>query len=179
MRPLVIGIGGGQSGAGKTTIACKILQSLKGWGAIKYTKTVLYASVTDDIRILSEEGKDTKRFLDAGAEKVLWVQSPFPEVREIISMAVEMLGHLKGIIVEGNSAIRILHPDIVIFVSGPEGGMKEGSEEILSMADIVIAGDEQPLPAMPETAERFSRNDVEACIRWITETAEQGMNRQK
>src|SRR4030043_256168 len=68
MRPVIIGIGGAQSGAGKTTIASLILKRLKGWGAIKYTKNSLYCSITDDLKILSEKGKDTKRLLDAGAE---------------------------------------------------------------------------------------------------------------
>jgi uridine kinase len=35
MRPVIIGIGGAHSGAGKTTIASLILKRLKGWGAIK------------------------------------------------------------------------------------------------------------------------------------------------
>ncbi|MDH5767928.1 MAG: hypothetical protein OEZ31_03100, partial [Nitrospirota bacterium] len=70
MRPFIIGIGGAHSGAGKTAYASLILKRLKGWGAIKYTKTSLYSSITDDVKILSEKGKDTKRLLDSGAERV-------------------------------------------------------------------------------------------------------------
>ncbi len=178
MRPFIIGIGGGHSGVGKTTIASKILKNLKGWGAIKYTKTTLYSSIIDDIRILSEEGKDTKRLLDSGAEKVLWVQSPFSELKDILLMAVEMLSHLKGIIVEGNSAIEILKPDIVIFVSGSEGEIKEGADKILDMADIVIFNEGMPSPAMPEDAERFSRNNIEECINSVIRRIEKDISQQ-
>jgi hypothetical protein len=167
MRPIIIGIGGGHSGAGKTGIACMILTKLPGWGAIKYTKTSLYGSITDDINVLSEQGKDTKRFLDAGAGKVIWVQSPFHELPEILPLAAGMLSHLEGIIVEGNSAIDVLKPDIVIFVSGPEGRIKESAEHILRMADVVIF--ERELPAeMPEGAKKFRRDEAEKILDFIS-----------
>ncbi|MDO8747041.1 MAG: hypothetical protein Q7J70_05200, partial [Thermodesulfovibrionales bacterium] len=44
-----------------------------GWGAIKYTKTAIYASIIDDPETLTQESKDTARLISAGAEKVLWV----------------------------------------------------------------------------------------------------------
>lgn len=167
MRPIIIGIGGAHSGAGKTTIASLILKRLKGWGAIKYTKTSLYCSITDDIEILSEKGKDTKRLLDSGAEKVLWIQSSFSELEEVLPMAVEMLSHLKGVLIEGNSAIEVLKPDIVIFISGAEEKIKKGAEKILKMADVVIF-DKEPPQGIPKDAKRFRRDDVEECINCIT-----------
>jgi len=167
MRPIIIGIGGAYSGAGKTTVASLILKKFKNWGAIKYTKTSLYCSVTDDKEVLSQEGKDTKRLLDSGADKVLWVQSPFPELGEILPMAVEMLSDLKGILIEGNSAVEVLRPDIVIFISGAEKKrFKKNVDRILEMADIVIFEKEPPAKT-PENAKRFSKNDVEGFINFI------------
>jgi len=166
LRPVIIGIGGAHSGAGKTTYASLILNRLKGWGAIKYTKTSLYCSLVEDIKVLSEKGKDTKRLLDAGAGKVLWVQSSFSELEEVLPMAVEMLSHLKGVLVEGNSAIEILEPDIVIFVSGIEGKIKKGAEKILKMADVVIF-EKKPPQGIPKNAKRFRRDDVEGVIDFI------------
>src|SRR4030042_778921 len=166
MRPIIIGIGGAHSGAGKTTVASLILKRFKGWGAIKYTKNSLYCSITDDLKILSEKGKDTKRLLDAGAEKVLWVQSSFSELEEVLPIAVEMLSHLKGVLIEGNSAIEILKPDIVIFVSGAEGKIKKGEEKILKIADVVIF-DKEPPPRTPAGANRFRSDDVEGFIKFI------------
>lgn len=165
MRPVIIGIGGGHSGSGKTSIACKILEKLPGWGAIKYTKTSLYGSITDDINVLSERGKDTKKFLDSGAGKVLWVQSPFHELASVLPIAVEMLSHLKGIVVEGNSAVDVLKPDIVIFVCGHRGKMKEGPENIMRIADIFVF-DEEP-PEIPREAKKFHRDEVEGFLNYI------------
>jgi len=168
MRPVIIGIGSNYSGAGKTTWASLILKRLKGWGAIKYTKTPLYSSVTDDLKILSEKGKDTRRLLDAGAGKVVWVRSPYGGLRETLEMAVENLSDLKGILVEGNSAIEILKPDVVIFVSGTEPGKsKKSADRILSMTDVVIF-DKEPPQGIPKNAKRFRRDDVEGFVEFIT-----------
>lgn len=166
MKPIIIGIGGGHSGAGKTTIACEILKKAEGWGAIKFTKTPFYSSITDDQEVLSAKGKDTGRLLEAGAEKVLWVQSSGDELAETASMAVQMLTNLPGIVVEGNSMIEVLTPDIVVFVAGVRERFKPGAERILGMADIVITDEESP-QGFPEGAERFHTTDVERCIEHI------------
>jgi hypothetical protein len=125
------------------------------WGAIKYTKTAIYASIIDDPETLTQESKDTARLIDAGAEKVLWVQSPPEELKEVLPMAVDRLANLRGIIVEGNSAIEFLKPDIVIFVSGRHGGsLKKSAERVLETADIILFEDE-PSMKLTAKAKRF------------------------
>ncbi len=150
-QPLLIGIGGTHSGAGKTTIAVAILKYLKTHppiypfthspriGAIKYTKTAFYSSIIDDKSILSQKDKDTKRLLDAGTEEVLWVQSPANELHEVLPMAIDRLSHLDSIIVEGNSAIEFLKPDVVVFIAdASKDNIKPSAQKILKQADIVI-----------------------------------------
>lgn len=174
MRPIIIGIGGAHSGAGKTTYASLLLKRLKGWGAIKYTKTPLYCSIIDDIKVLSEEGKDTKRLLDSGAEKVLWVQSPASELEEILSMAVDRLYDLKGILVEGNSAIEFLKPDIIIFIFGSDSNrIKDSAKEILNMSDVVVFEKELPkgISGDVKLFQKSSANN-EKFISFITEMVE-------
>ncbi|HET6516049.1 MAG TPA: hypothetical protein VFG09_12875 [Thermodesulfovibrionales bacterium] len=145
MRPIIIGVGGAHSGAGKTTYASLILERLKGWGAIKYTKTGLYSSLVDDMTVLMTEGKDTRRMLDSGAEKVLWVQSTPSDLGEVLPMAVERLSGLRGIVVEGNSAIEFLKPDIIVFILGcVKEEFKESAQEILSRSDAVVSEGETP-----------------------------------
>lgn len=167
MRPLIIGVGGGHSGAGKTPVACLILRSFAGWGAIKYTKTRLYASIIDDPEVLSEEGKDTRKFIDAGAAKVLWVKSPYSELGEVMPVALGMLSHLQGIVVEGNSAIETATPDIVIFVCGADERMKNSAQTILQMADVVIARSHKP-PATPQRAILFEENKGTELVRYLS-----------
>jgi molybdopterin-guanine dinucleotide biosynthesis protein len=174
MKPIIIGIGGSHSDSGKTTVACQFLERLPGWGAIKYTKTYLKNSIIEDLEIISEEGKDTRRFIDAGAKKVLWVQSPFSKLGKLLSMALEKLSHLEGIIIEGNSAIEVLNLDIVIFVSG-SGVLKEGAERILRKAVVVIS-DLESLLQIPEGTRQFGKNDVERYVNFIKEIVRKRYN---
>ncbi|MFZ5995890.1 MAG: hypothetical protein ACOYW7_00140 [Nitrospirota bacterium] len=168
-KPVVIGIGGAHSGVGKTTVAAALLNYFtrvehrassvqtseeksfpagsrlltsgffKRWGAIKFTKTAFYSSVVDDPAVLSEEDKDTRKLLDAGAEEVLWVQAPVAELGETLPLAFERLSHLDGVLVEGNSAIEFLKPDIVIFIASiSKEKVKASAQRLLHRADIVI-----------------------------------------
>jgi molybdopterin-guanine dinucleotide biosynthesis protein len=177
--PFIIGIGGSHSKVGKTTLAETLLKhfsskvqkfksskeknselktrnsELNKWGAIKYTKTAIYCSIIDTPDILNQKGKDTRRLFDAGAEEVLWVQSPSEEISEVLPLAVNRLSHLKGIIIEGNSAIEFSKPDIVIFIFGKDDKpLKKSAINILSMADI-ITFQHKPSVGLPVKAKRF------------------------
>ncbi len=137
MRPVLIGIAGAGSGAGKTAFAEVLLESLPGWGAIKFTRTEIYTSVIEEMEVLLEEGKDTARLFRAGAEKVVWVQSPGGEdLEEALSLAVSKLATLRGILIEGNSAVEVLNPDIVIFIGA--GNIKDSARHAFEMARIVL-----------------------------------------
>ena len=81
-------------------------------------------------------------------------------------MAVQMLSNLPGIVVEGNSMIEVLIPDIVVFVAGGRERFKPGAERVLRMADIVVTDEELP-EGLPEQAERFHTADVERCVEHI------------
>ncbi len=160
MRPFIIGIGGAHSKVGKTTIACQLLRRLSNWGAIKYTKTSIYSSIIDNPEILRQENKDTGRLMNAGAKDVLWVQSPSENLQEVLQIAIDRLSHYRGIILEGNSAIEALEPDIVVFVSG-DGEIKRGAEKTLRMADIVIFDKNLPAGTPMAAAKMHINNEKE------------------
>jgi len=129
------------------------------WGAIKYTKTELYASLVDDKAVLSCKDKDTGRFFDAGAEDVIWVKSPPRDLKDLLPMAIDRLSCLDGLIVEGNSAIEFLKPDIVIFIVGKNKELwKAGIDEIVIMSDIIVYESESVLPDISK-AKRLFRSD--------------------
>lgn len=177
-KPLIIGIGGTNSGVGKTTIAAAVLQYLTGnkrsaggrelktpvirtpaqadnkrWGAIKFTGTSSSrSSIVADKTILMEEGKDTSKMLNAGASDVLWVKSPRSGSDKVLPEAVKRLSYLDGIIVEGNSAIEFLKPAVVIFIIGDKKKLwKPGVERFAAIADILLY---ENGPEIPETGGR-------------------------
>ena len=182
---MIIGIGGSGSGSGKTTMAEELLKALvstggkaPAWGVIKFTKTAVYTSVTADSDILLEEGKDTARMQGAGAAKAVWVQSPGgEELSEALSIAIRDLescrtgghGPLKGVIVEGNSAIELLKPDIVIFMSGPV--FKSGAERALREADVIYrprgARHAGPAEAGKNKGGAVFCSEIGACVREV------------
>lgn len=157
-RPLLIGVGGAHSGAGKTTVARLLLKhltrdtspsplithrpsliNLKRWGAIKYTKTDLYTSLIDNKAVLARDDKDTGKLISAGAEEVLWIQGPRDGIEETVSIAIDRLSHLDGIVIEGNSAIEFSNPDIVIFILGSSGNIEKPSAiRLIKRADIIV-----------------------------------------
>jgi len=152
MAPVRVGIGGDRSGAGKTLVASLLLRRLRGWGAIKCSPSSLYTAVIDDAETLREPGKDTARYLEAGAEGVVWVRAPRGEVEEPLSIASGKLSHLEGIIIEGNSAVETLNEnsDVIIFISsGEREGLKDNADGILGRADVVLYEGEPPCTAPP------------------------------
>ncbi len=141
MSQRIICIGGAHSGCGKTTVAEILLRNLEGdWGAIKYTKTAFYSSVTEVTEENDLPGKDTARLRASGAKRVIWVQSPEDQVQEPLQIALNLLSECQGVVVEGNSAIEFLNPDIVIFVFGEDKDrIKPSAERIIPRADIVVS----------------------------------------
>jgi len=141
------------------TEACSQSDGFQKWGAVKYTKTELYASLVDDRASLSQKDKDTGRYIGAGADEVLWVKSPPRELGEVLSVAMDRLSWLDGLIVEGNSVIEFLNPDIVIFIFGNKKTLwKTSIERLVGISDIIVYENESDLPEIAKTKRLFPGN---------------------
>jgi molybdopterin-guanine dinucleotide biosynthesis protein len=152
----IITVSGSRSGVGKTTLAVLLIARLQGYAAIKVTTTDLFVSVTDDPEKISAEGKDTALMKDAGASPVIWVQSPAEELSEAFSYALNLAGDAAGVIVEGNSPVRLIKPDTAFFVTGVDlEDVKPGALHVLAKADVVVVNAEDDEPAA----------DIKAAIR--------------
>lgn len=171
IRPILIGIGASHSGSGKTFLASRTLKYVSlhsnpkplnpvlKWGAIKYTKTTSAPELITDRRILMKKGKDTWQMLTSGASEVVWVRSDRQGLATVLPEAIKRLSHLDVIIVEGNSAIEFLNPDIVIFIFGK--GKKDWKPDMLKIAVrayIVLYDAEVQLPADVKPKMLFPRH---------------------
>ena len=141
--PKIISVTGAHSMVGKTTLCSILLNEFRGFGAIKFTKTPLYASLTDDIKILNQKGKDTGIFLESGAERVIWIQSPYYELENILKTALGRMADLKGVVIEGNSPVDFLNPHLIVFIIGVDGEIKPSALEVSKKADIIIINSEK------------------------------------
>ena len=134
----IISVTGAHSSVGKTTLCSILLKNLKGFGAIKYTKTPLYTSVSDDPAVILQNDKDTAIMSQSGAEKVVWVKSSGSELENDLNIAMSKMDGLKGVVVEGNSPANCLNPHLIIFIIGEDGQIKPSASEVSEKANIII-----------------------------------------
>ncbi|RMF99749.1 MAG: hypothetical protein D6726_12460 [Nitrospirae bacterium] len=122
-----------------------LIRGFKGkWSAIKFSKTDFYTSVKEITPPL-EDGKDTTRLSLAGGSPVIWVKSPSEQLEEPLRLALSLTGDVEGVVVEGNSPIEFLSPDVVIFVFGKDiKRIKPSGRRALKRADLLIA--RTPIP---------------------------------
>jgi molybdopterin-guanine dinucleotide biosynthesis protein MobB len=143
---ILIGITGAHSGSGKTVAGCALLKHLtdsgKQVGAIKCTPDSLYTSVVDDFAVLSTSGKDTALYLQAGAASVRWVRSTREDMLEALSLALDSLADCPIILIEGNTAVEVLKPDIVLFIVSQLTLLKPTARVHMSRADVLLYRDE-------------------------------------
>ncbi len=169
MKPFIISITGAHSGCGKTRVAEKIIRGIKaGWGAVKYTGTALYASLTDDDEAIDEAGKDTRRLRDAGADPVVWVRSPHEGLGEVLEMAMERVQHCTAVVVEGNGPAMLLHPDLILFVLGDDpGNVKDSAVPLMEKANFIIYKEKPFIKTSAKMYNKYSGPALEEMVREI------------
>lgn len=153
-------IAAARSKSGKTTLAERLLSRLEGWAACKVTVCSpdgdhrcprgndacgVCTSLDEDFlleetpAVIEEEGKDTWRYRQAGAAKVIWVKTKPDFLRTAVSEALDRLSGFPGVVVEGNHALQVLDPDVAVMVlSGREGkpNYKPSAKAVLDKIDL-------------------------------------------
>ncbi|MCK4546184.1 MAG: molybdopterin-guanine dinucleotide biosynthesis protein MobB [Candidatus Eisenbacteria sp.] len=143
----VVGITGRSSGVGKTQFIEKLLGVLPGASVLKVTIGERHAEprIVRNKDELLTPGKDTSRYLHAGAGTVVWISCRREDLPSTLPRAMEIFG--SGLIlVESNSAVESLDPEIVVFVEGEadstaagRGSPKDQSLRIRFRADFVTS----------------------------------------
>lgn len=154
-KATIVAVSGLSSNTGKTTLVCELLRRLPGWEAIKLTrghyrscgKDPSGCCVSDLLRdeplIRSgreanyEKGKDTGRFWDAGASDVHWVIVGEDQVEAGITQALSRV-RSEGVVVEGNSFLDYVDPDLAIMCArAGENKLKASARRMLEKADML------------------------------------------
>lgn len=154
-RPIVVAVSGFSSNVGKTTLVCELLRQLPGWEAIKLTRGHYRSCGRDPAGccvsdLLRDEpvvrsgraanyqaGKDTGRFWDAGASNVHWVIVKDDQVERGIE---EALARVKtdGVLIEGNSFLDYVAPDLSLMCTRADGGkIKPSARHALKKSDVL------------------------------------------
>ena len=141
---------------GKTQVAEVLLKKLKDWSALKVTVTHRHGfcpvhkdcHTCDELRsdfsiigrkgIIEAKGKDTQRLKSAGAKEVLWLKAKPEALERGIKKAISLFKKTKGLIIESNSALKYLKPDLALFVKKKDSILKPSAKEVLNKIDLVI-----------------------------------------
>jgi hypothetical protein len=152
----IVVIGGHSRSVGKTSIVAGLISALRefAWTAVKITQyghgvcsangAACDCATADHSWAISEEldrsgESDTSRFLLAGATKALWVRTEQGRLAEAMPALRERLDQARDLIIESNSVLKFLRPDLYITVLDPgNADFKNSAREFLDRADAVV-----------------------------------------
>ena len=153
--PLLV-IGGQSRNIGKTSVVAGLIAALPGfhWSALKITQyghgvcsvngEACDCATADHSWALSEEKdrsgeSDTSRFLVAGADHSWWVRTEQGHLAEAMPRIREILAATQNAIIESNSILRFLKPDLYLTVLDPQtADFKASAQSFLDRADAAL-----------------------------------------
>jgi hypothetical protein len=155
----IVVIGGHSRSVGKTSVVAELISALREceWTAVKITQyghgvcsangTPCDCATDDHSWAISEEKdrggeSDTSRFLAAGAARALWVRTEQGRLAEAMPALRQWLEQARHVIVESNSVLKFLRPDLYLTVLDPATeDFKTSAREFLDRAGAVILHD--------------------------------------
>ena len=151
-------IGGHARRVGKTSVVAGLISALPdlGWTAVKITQhghkldsgngaashsasvNVNYSWTIYEERDRSGES-DTSRFLAAGAARALLLQAEAGRLAEAMLALRARIADAANVIIESNSVLNFLRPDLYLMVLDPANAdFKDSAREFFDRADAVI-----------------------------------------
>lgn len=152
----IVVIGGHSRSVGKTSVVAGLISALSEfeWTAVKITQyghgicsangEACDCATTDHSWAISEEHdrsgeSDTSRFLVAGARRALWVRTEQGRLAEAMPTLRRRIEDAHNVIVESNSVLKFLRPDLYLTVLDPAtADFKTSAREFLDRADAMI-----------------------------------------
>ena len=156
MYAALIVVGGHSRSVGKTSVVASLIAALREfeWTAVKITQyghgvcsangEPCDCATTDHSWAISEERdrsaeSDTSRFLVAGAKRALWVRTEQGRLAEAMPALRAKIESAKNVIIESNSILKFLRPDLYLTVLDPATkDFKNSAREFLDRAHAVI-----------------------------------------
>jgi hypothetical protein len=152
----IIVIGGHSRSVGKTSVVAGLISALRhfNWTAVKITQyghgvcsangEPCDCATADHSWAISEERdrsgeSDTSRFLVAGAVQALWARTEQGRLAEAMPALRQRLQAAQNVIIESNSVLKFLRPDLYLTVLDPSTpDFKNSAREFLDRANAVI-----------------------------------------
>jgi molybdopterin-guanine dinucleotide biosynthesis protein len=163
----IVVVGGHTRNIGKTSVVAGLIAALPQleWTAFKVTQfghgicsangepcdcetDAHTVAVTEEHS--SSSGTDSARFLAAGAVRSYWVRTRQGQLAEAMPRVRKELARAKNAILESNSIVRFLKPDLYLTVLDPTiGDFKPSAQYFLDRADAVLWSGTETAPDEP------------------------------
>src|SRR6201993_2684732 len=158
-------IGGHSRSVGKTSVVAGLISALPEfeWTAAKITQyghgicsangEACDCATGDHSWAITEERdrsgeSDTSRFLLAGAIRVFWARTEQGRLAEAMPTLRQRFKNARNVIIESNSVLKFLRPDLYVTVLDPAtADFKNSAREFLDRADAVILHQSKEVPA--------------------------------
>lgn len=134
-------VSGKASGVGKTTLIGRIIKNLGcRTGVIKTSlqTNLKEVIVTDSEEVILNKGSDTVIFKEAGADRVVFLKSDYHHLKESLERARELIKGVDYLLIEGNSILDYLNPDLIIYLTSKGLEAKPSAVKAEARADIII-----------------------------------------
>ncbi len=149
-------VGGSTRNIGKTSVVAGLIASLKEWEwtAIKITqyghgicsadgKECDCATADHTVAFMEERDRsgrsDSSRYLVAGAKRSLWVRTQQGELFEAMPRLRREIAEAGNVIVESNSLLQFVRPDLFLSVLDPAvEDFKGSARRYLDRADLIL-----------------------------------------
>lgn len=162
----VVVVGGHTRNIGKTSVVAGLIAALPefAWTAIKITQyghgicsangEACDCATADHSLAVSEErerasGTDSSRYLAAGAARSFWVRTQQGALHEAMPRVRTLIASAKNVMIESNSVLRFLKPDLALSVLDPSvEDFKPSALRYLDRVDALVMPEGGPA-AMP------------------------------
>jgi len=166
----IVVIGGHSRSVGKTSVVAGLISALREleWTAVKITQyghgicsangEACDCATGDHSWAISEEKErtgqsDTSRFLASGAARTFWVRTEQGRLAEAMPALRRRIEGARNVIMESNSVLKFLRPDLYLTVLDPAtADFKTSAREFLDRASAVIL--HKPKESSDDTAWR-------------------------
>lgn len=152
----IVVIGGHSRNIGKTSVVCRLISAFPecAWTALKITQfghgvcsangEPCHCETADHTLAVSEErngagGADSSRYLAAGAARSVWVRTRQGQLAAAMPRVRAEIAKAKNAVLESNSVLRFLKPDLYLAVLDPSvADFKPSALRYLDRADALL-----------------------------------------
>lgn len=156
----VVVIGGQASGVGKTGVICALIEAMpeRRWTAIKITQCSHGGADTKKCdceldgakfaiseELIADASADSSRYLAAGAVRSLWVRALPGYLADAMPAIREAIGNAPNSILESNSVLEFLKPDVYALIVSPwVQDFKPSAKRYLTRANAILMAAPSP-----------------------------------